>query len=343
MSAHPQFPRVAVTGGAGYVGSALGPALVEAGYDVTVIDLFWYGDKVFDGLRGSDRLHLVKLDIRQEPALVEALQGIDAVIHLACISNDPSFELDPQLGKSINYDAFVGLLRAARANRVRRLIYASSSSVYGVNDLSDVREETPCDPLTDYSRYKLRCEEVLRAEGLGSGEWVILRPATVCGYAPRLRLDLTVNLLTIQALVNKQITVFGGSQLRPNLNVRDMVAVYRLLLEAHRRAIHGQTFNVGYQNRSVLELAELVHRHVGDPDVTIVMRPTNDLRSYHINADRIRQTLGFTPRWTIEDAIHSLCDAYRAGQIPEPMTDPRYHNIKMMQSWQLGERVIAQL
>lgn len=336
-----RLPRVAVTGGAGYVGSALVPALLQADYDVTVLDLFLYGTHVFQGLQDHPKLHSVRMDIRDEQALLRALQGMDAVIHLACISNDPSFELDPRLGKAINYDAFLGLLRAVRSNGIKRFVYASSSSVYGIKDHPDVREDTPCEPLTDYSKYKLRCEEALKTQDLGSCEWVILRPATVCGYAPRLRLDLTVNILTIHALVNKRITVFGGSQLRPNLNIRDTVAVYQLLLEAPASSIHGQTFNVGYQNRTVAELAELVRQQVGEADVTIEAKPTNDLRSYHINSDRIRRVLGFTTRWTIEDAIQSLCEAYRAGRIPDPLTNPRYYNIKTMQALKLEEQLVG--
>ena len=324
--------RVAVTGGAGYVGSAVVPALIAAGYHVTVLDLFLYGEDVFDGVASSPSLRTIKMDIRDEAALTRALEDMDAVIHLACISNDPSFELDPRLGRSMNYDAFFGLLRAIRANpSVERLIYASSSSVYGVKSQPDVDEETPCEPLTDYSRYKLLCEEALRRDGLGRCAWVIVRPATVCGYAPRLRLDLTVNLLTIHALVNKAITVFGGTQLRPNLHINDMVAVYRLLLEAPQSLVHGRTFNVGYQNRSVAELAELVREQVGDPAVRIEVKPTDDPRSYHINADRIKRVLGFAPQWTLENAIRSLCAAYDAGKIPEPLTHPRYYNMRVIQ------------
>lgn len=332
--------KVAITGGAGYVGSALVPALIRSGYDVTVLDLFLYGAPaaVFPTVQDHSRLRCVRGDLRDERALARALEGAEAVIHLACISNDPSFELDPQLGRSINYDAFPGLLRAVRATGVKRLIYASSSSVYGIQSQPDVREDTPCQPLTDYSKYKLLCEELLKTTFDEGCEWVIVRPATVCGYAPRLRLDLTVNILTLHALVKRQITVFGGSQLRPNLHIEDMVAAYRLLLEAPAQRIHRAVFNVGYQNRTVAELAELVRRQVGDPSVSIVVKPTDDLRSYHINADRIRDVLGFIPRGTIEDAVRTLCEAYRAGRIPDPMTDPRYDNIKTMQGCKLGAR-----
>ncbi len=336
------FKKIAITGGAGYVGSALVPALLKAGHEVAVLDLFLYGEEVFGLFNKHSALRRIKRDIRDEQGLMGDLKGIDAVIHLACISNDPSFELDPRLGKSINYDAFPGLLRAVRANGVKRFLYASSSSVYGVKQQPDVREEDHCEPLTDYSKYKLLCEQLMKSDGFGSCcEWVILRPATVCGYAPRLRLDLTVNVLTIHALVNQQITVFGGGQLRPNLNIKDMVRAYQLLLEAPGDVIHAQTFNVGYQNRSVAEIAKLVHRQVGNPKVTVVIKPTDDLRSYHINSDRIQKALGFTARFTIEDAVESLCAAYRAGWIPEPMTDPRYYNIKTMSSLKLEEQFVG--
>ena len=337
----PLFSRVAVTGGAGYVGSALVPLLLEAGYDVTVLDLFLYGDDVFGTWSGNPRLHLVKLDLRNEDRLQEALKGMDAVIHLACISNDPSFELDPRLGKSVNYDAFFGLLRAVRSNRVKRFIYASSSSVYGVKEQSNVTEETNCDPLTDYSKYKLLCEQALQSEGVGDCEWVVVRPATVCGYAQRLRLDLTVNILTIHALVKKEITVFGGAQLRPNLNIKDMIAAYRLLLEVPKAPIHGQTFNIGYQNRSVSELADIVRKEIGESGIRISVKPTDDLRSFHINSDRIKAALGFSPRSTIEDAVGSLCKAYRAGWMNEPLSNPRYYNIKTMQTLKLEEQFVG--
>lgn len=330
--------KVAITGGAGYVGSALVPALLRSGYDVTVLDLFLYGapEVVLASVKDHPRLRCVRLDIRDEPSLTRALEGAEAVVHLACISNDPSFELDPQLGTSINYEAFPGLLRALRANQVKRLIYASSSSVYGIQSQPDVREDAPCKPLTDYSKYKLLCEELLATALRDDCEWVIVRPATVCGYAPRLRLDLTVNLLTLHALVKREITVFGGSQLRPNLHIEDMVTAYQRLLEAPASRIHRAVFNVGYQNRTVSELAELVRRQVGDASVSITVKPTDDLRSYHINADRIREVLGFVPRRTIEDAVQTLCEAYRAGRIPDPMTDPRYVNIKTMQQCRLS-------
>src|SRR6201996_9111421 len=213
--------NVMVTGGAGYVGSVLIPKLLAAGHKVTVLDLFMYGP-VFDAIKNNPNLRLVKGDIRDEAAVNEALRGNNAVIHLACISNDPSFELDPSLGRSINYDAFFGLVEASKAAEVRRFIYASSSSVYGIKDEENVTEGLSLEPLTDYSKYKAMCEDVLLAKRRPGFAALILRPATVCGYSPRLRLDLSVNILTNHAYNNRKITVFGGQQRRPNLHIEDM-------------------------------------------------------------------------------------------------------------------------
>jgi len=317
--------KIAITGGGGYVGSALVPHLVGLGHEVTVADIFWYGRNV---LAGSGA-RLVEADIRDAQAMAQVFAGQDAVIHLACISNDPSFELDPELGRSINLDAFPGLLAAARKERVGRFIYASSSSVYGLSDEPHVTEETECRPLTDYSRFKLECEEILHREGLGEGCYTIVRPATVCGYAPRLRLDLVVNILTINALVHGRIRVFGGPQLRPNIHMRDMLSAYQTLLEAPAEQVHGRAFNAGYENRSLTEIAELVKRTLQEPDLEIVHESSDDLRSYHISSGRIAK-LGFQPRFTLEDAVRELAEEYRAGRIVEPLTNPLYYNIKRM-------------
>lgn len=325
------LPRLAILGGGGYVGSALVPYLARLGYEIRVIDLFMFGEHVFDGSPTLGRVRRVRADIRDPKILKRELAGTDAVIHLACISNDPSFELDPKLGKSINYDAFFGFLDAVRENKVRRLIYASSSSVYGVKSEPDVREKSRCEPLTDYSKYKFLCEQALKAADLGNCQYVILRPATVCGYTPRMRLDLTVNILTISALTRKEITVHGGSQLRPNINIKDMIEAYRTVLEAPSGKVRGEIFNVGYENLSVGKIAELVREEVGDPNVTITLQATNDHRSYHINSDKIKKVLGFESRHSIADAVRSICDAYRAGLVPDPLSDPRYYNIKTMQ------------
>jgi nucleoside-diphosphate-sugar epimerase len=320
-----------VTGGAGYVGSALVPALLNDGYRVKVVDLFWYGRDVFPGCQDHPNLVLLDLDIRDSARLREELRGVDAVIHLACISNDPSFELDPGLGKSINYDAFAGLLQGAVDQGVQRFIYASSSSIYGVKEEPDVKEDAHPLPLTDYSKFKLMCERDLLEHPDARGmERIIIRPATVCGYAPRLRLDLTVNILTIHALVNKKILIFGGKQLRPNLPIPDMVRAYQLFLTAPAANVDGEAFNIGFQNRTVEDIARLVKETLGDPSIHLEYVPSSDNRSYHVNSDKVKQVLGFEARFSIEDAIRSIAEAYRSGRIKDPLNNPFYSNIKRM-------------
>jgi nucleoside-diphosphate-sugar epimerase len=326
------FSTVLVTGGGGYVGSALVPALLEDGYRVRAVDTFWYGHDVYGEFNRHPQLERVELDIRASAELKAALRGVDAVIHLACISNDPSFELDPTLGKSINYDAFAGLLQGAIDQGVRRFIYASSSSIYGVKEQPDVREDAEPLPLTDYSRFKLDCERDLLAHPQVNGmERVIIRPATVCGYATRMRLDLAVNILTIHALVNHRIRIFGGKQLRPNLNIVDMVRAYLVFLEAPAAQIDREAFNVGFQNRTVEDVAFMVRDTLQDPTIELEYVPSSDNRSYHVNSEKVKRVLGFEPKHSIEDAIRSIAVAHRAGKLPDPLTNPLYSNIKRMQ------------
>ena len=328
-----RFKRVMVTGGAGYVGSNLVPKLLAAGYQVTVLDLYIYGD-VFADLASNPNLTEVKGDLRNPSDVQRALVGCDAVVHLACISNDPSFDLNPDLGRSINYDCFQPLVKASKDAGVKRFIYASSSSVSGIKNDSNVTEDLPLEPLTDYSKYKAMCEEVLEQEREPGFVAVTLRPATVCGYAPRLRLDLTVNILTSHAINNGRITVFGGEQLRPNLHVEDMTDLYVQLLEAPDEAINGKTWNAGYHNLKVREIANMVRNEVGK-NVDIVVTPSDDHRSYHVSSEKIKRDLGFSARRTVSDAIVDLARAFNAGKVPNAMTDDRYYNIKRMQALKL--------
>lgn len=322
--------NVLVTGGGGYVGSVLIPKLLDHGYGVRVLDLFIYGEQVFDDVKENPNLELYKGDIRDQSLLRKILPGCDAVIHLACISNDPSFELDPELGKSINFDAFAPLVDISKENGVKRFIYASSSSVYGIKEEKNVTEELPLLPLTDYSKYKALCEEVLLAKREPGFVTLILRPSTVCGYSPRLRLDLTVNILTNHAINNRKITVFGGEQMRPNIHIEDMAQAYIKSLEWPDEAIDGKIFNVGFDNFTVSEIASKVRKVVGE-DIEIVTTPTDDNRSYHVSSAKIKKELGFVAEHSVEDAIRDLVASFQAGKIPNAMTDSRYYNIKVMQ------------
>ncbi|MDO8307699.1 MAG: SDR family oxidoreductase [Actinomycetota bacterium] len=328
-----KLTRVLVTGGAGYVGSLLVPQLLADGHEVTVYDTMYYGQ---DFLPVQDpRLHVVTGDIRDADLFGRTVTGHDAVIHLACISNDASFELDEDLSTSVNLHAFRPLVLAAKDAGVRRFIYASSSSVYGVSDSPDVTEEHPLVPLTLYNKYKGECEPMLLEELTDDFVGVIIRPATLCGYASRQRLDLSVNILTNHGYNNGVVKVFGGSQMRPNLHVKDMVEAYRVLLAAEDDVIQGETFNCGFQNMSIAGIAELVAQIVPRyrpelGELTIETSPSDDLRSYHVNSDKITRVLGFTPQFSVADAIEDLCQAFSEGLLPDSFEDTVYFNVRRM-------------
>lgn len=318
--------KVLITGGAGYVGSALTAKLIKLGYRVTVFDLFLYGEDVIDDHPG---LVKIKGDIRNRELLNAALKDQEYVIHLACISNDPSFELDPGLGRSINLDAFRPLVEMSVKAGVKRFIYASSSSVYGIKEEKNVTEDMSLDPLTDYSKFKAECESILNEYKSDRFTVVTVRPATVCGYSRRLRLDLTVNILTNNAITNRSIKVFGGNQKRPNIHIEDMLDAYVLMLNAPGDKINGQIYNVGYENFPINEIAQMVKKVIGN-DVSITTSPTDDLRSYHISSQKIKNELGFVPKHSIEEAVQDLKTAFEEGKVPDSMTEKRYYNVKLM-------------
>lgn len=331
---------VLVTGGAGYVGAVLVPKLLARGHHVRVLDTYTYGREPLDALRGATNLTEIEGDIRDRAVVARGVAGCDVVLHLACISNDPSFELDPLLGKSINYDCFEPLVAAAKDAGVRRFIYISSSSVYGLSDAADVTEDHPLRPLTDYSKYKALCEPLLHAQAGPNFTTLVIRPATVCGYSPRMRFDLSVNILTNHAVNRRKILVFGGVQTRPNIHIDDLTDLYVDLLDEPDARIAGQTFNAGYANRSINDLAALIGRTVeaelpGAP-IEVETRPTDDLRSYHVNSQKIADVLGFRPRRTIEDAVRDLCRGFRAGRFPNSMDDRRYFNVALMKALALA-------
>ena len=327
-----KFRHVFITGGAGYVGSALVPTLLANSYKVTVYDLYIYDYRFPD----HPMLTQVKGDIRDAKRIVEASAGCDAMIHLAAISNDPSFDLNPDLGKSINFDAAKNVLEACKKNKIKRLIVASSTSQYGIKPLDvEVTEETEAEPTTDYAKYKIEVERLIQSSDTGELEYVFVRPATLCAYAPRLRLDLSVNILTINALVNRKIKVFGGDQMRPALHMADMVRFYELMLEAPKEKIHRQAFNVSYGNMTILQIAKMVQEVLNDPSITLEITPTDDKRSYHINCDKIKKVLGFECRHSLKEAVESIVDAYKKGLIVDGLNNPLYHNIKRMKEIEL--------
>ena len=327
--------KILVTGGAGYVGSLLTKRLSEKNHEVLIYDMCWFGK---DHINENTNLKLIQADIRDKVSFESAVKNVDVVIHLACISNDPSYDLNENLSKTINYDCFKDLVEISKKNKVKKFIYASSSSVYGYSDDPNVTEEHPLVPLTLYNKFKGLCEPILQDYLDDSFTGVIIRPATVCGYAPHCRLDLSVNILTNHAVNNKKITVLGGGQQkRPNLHVEDMCRAYELLIDEDLRKINGEIFNVSYENKKIIELAEIVKENVQrffnlDTIDLEVKTDTVDNRSYHVNSDKIKRVLGFEPKFNIDDAVISLCKAFNNGKLKDSLTDPKYINVATLKN-----------
>lgn len=316
--------KIFVIGGAGYVGSKLVSTLLQKDYFVTVFDLMIYGNNL---PKKNKNLKIIKGDVRNIEKLKLFLKNHDVVIHLACISNDPSFELNPKLGKSINLDCFEPMVQAAVKNQIELFIYASSSSVYGLKNEKDVTENVSLEPLTDYSKFKADCEKILLKYKSKEFNTTVVRPATVCGYAKRQRLDVVVNILTNYAFNKKKIKVFGGEQLRPNIHIKDMVNSYLKIIESPIDKVSGQIFNVGYQNLQVKEIAKLVKKVI-DNNIELDFEKTDDNRSYHISSGKINKLLGFEPEFTVENAIQDLKEAFEKKLLPNSFTDEKYFNIK---------------
>ena len=324
-----------ITGGAGYVGSYLVPEFLKLGYKVTVYDIMYFGDDFLP--KENPNLKIIKGDIRDSKKLESACRDHEFFLHLACISNDASFELDEQLSTSINLDAFEPMVIAAKKSGIKRFIYASTSSVYGVSDKKDVKEDHPLVPLTLYNKYKGLCEPLLFKHTDEKFEGVIFRPATVCGYAPKLRLDLSVNILTNHAICNNKIMVFGGNQLRPNLHVKDYCDAVKILITAPSEKIRNEIFNVGYQNMSINEIAILVKKVVEETfpnkkKIEIEKTKSNDNRSYHINSDKIFRKLGFKAKRNIEEAVRDLCVSFKKGLIKKSFENDFYYNVRRLKN-----------
>jgi nucleoside-diphosphate-sugar epimerase len=322
--------NILVIGGGGYVGTHLTTQLIQKNYAVTVFDLFIYGNFLVK----HKNLNVIKGDIRDLSLLKKIISNFDCIIHLACISNDPSFDLNPELGKSINFDPFEDLVKISKENGIERFIYASSSSVYGVKAENDVDEKFSLEPLTDYSKYKALCEDILLRYNDKNFTCCIVRPATVCGYSKRQRLDLVVNILTNLAYNSGEVSIYGGSQLRPNININDMSNAYIFLLNQSKQLISGEIFNIGFENYSVNTICALVTKNI-KKKVNIKYLKSEDNRSYHISSKKIQNKLGFKNFYSIEDAIVELINAFENKLLHDPLNNEIYFNIKKMKSLNL--------
>ena len=324
--------NILVTGGAGYLGSKLVPQLLEDGYKIRVLDLFIYGEHI---LSDHKNLEIVKGDIRDLRLLDSCLNNIDIVIHLACISNDPSFELNPLLGKTINLDSFEPMVKLSVKKKVKKFIYASSSSVYGIKKEQNVTEDMSLEPLTEYSRFKADCERILLRYKSENFITSIVRSATLCGYAPRQRLDVIVNIFANHGYHKKEINVFGGSQLRPNIHIDDLVRFYQILLKAEKRVINGEIFNVGGKNYSVKEIANIVKKELGQ-GIKITQTYSDDNRSYHISSKKVFDLLKFEVKFDVSDAVKDLKIAFDKKILTNPLENEYYFNIKRMKNISLN-------
>jgi nucleoside-diphosphate-sugar epimerase len=322
--------RVLIIGGGGYVGTELQKLLVEKNYDVTVYDTFWYskGKWPVVSFPGADQIKYVQGDVRDLDKLKEAFVDVDHCIHLACISNDPSYELNPNLAKEINFKAFQDLMPIVNSSGLKRFIYASSSSVYGVKAEPNVTEDLSLEPISDYSKYKVACENTLR-ENLNSDiVSCIIRPSTVCGYSHRQRFDLVVNVLTLNAITKKKILVDGGDQYRPNLHIKDMVNCYLELLKAPSELIDRETFNVAGENLTVTEIAIRVKEVINNGS-EIEFLPVRDPRSYRVSGEKIERVLGFRPQYSVDNAISDIHEAFLRGEYLD-FNWSEYFNIRRM-------------
>lgn len=312
--------KILVTGACGYKGHVLIPKLLNRGYQVVGLDVMWFGN--FQ--EPHPNLSLVKADVRDVENI--DLKGVDAIIHLSSIANDPCGDLDPKLTWEVSALATMQLADKAKRHGIKRFIYASSGSVYGIKDELQVTEELELKPISEYNKTKMVGERVMLSY---SDDMVvqIVRPATVCGYSPRMRLDVSVNMLTVQALSKGKITVFGGAQTRPNIHIDDITDVYLHLLD--HPSVTG-VYNAGFENISILDIAKIVTRHV---PVEIIVTESNDPRSYRVNSDKLLAT-GFKPKKGVEDAVLEIIAKYRAGELKD---EDRFYNLKWMEQTVLSK------
>lgn len=328
--------KILVTGGFGYVGSCLTPHLLAAGYSVRVIDLMLYSHAGLDAIlqhpsypNWKNHFEWTEADIRNPEDVAKAMQNVDAVIHLAAISNDPTGQIDEVLTRQVNFDAVGLLLTIARNKGVHRFINASSSSVFGIKHETDVTEALEPEPLTFYSKYKMLSEWIVTAAASPDLCTVNIRPATICGYSPRQRFDLTVNKLTADAVRKRMITVHGGEQRRPNIGMTDIVHLYTQLLQTDAAQINGRTFNFGFENHKVIEIARVIQGELKDLNVRIEITDTTDHRDYHISSAKMVKELGYKPQSSIRQEVQNLRVALEKGSFPN-IDAPEYYNMQKM-------------
>lgn len=306
--------KIFVTGACGYKGTVLVPKLLAAGHDVVAFDIMWFGNF----LKPHPRLTVIRGDVRNIESI--DLDGIDAIVHLSSVANDPCGDLDPKLTWEISCLATMQLADKAVRTGVRQFVYASSGSVYGIKNEPQVTEDLELKPISEYNKTKMVAERVLLSYADKMAVQII-RPATVCGYSPRMRLDVSVNMLTMQALTNRKITVFGGKQVRPNIHIDDITDVYLFMLDHPEQA---GVFNAGFENISILDIAERV---AGQVEAEIIVTESNDPRSYRVNSDKLLAT-GFRPKKKVNDAIREIIQRQRSGELKD---EDRFHNLKWMQ------------
>jgi nucleoside-diphosphate-sugar epimerase len=321
--------NILIIGGAGYVGSRLTDQLLKKNFNVTVYDLLIYNKQIFDKHKNNKKFFLTHADIRDIKKLSNSLKQIDTIIHLACISNDPSFDLNPNLGKSINYDCFEPLLHECNKNDIKRFIFASSSSVYGSKKENAVTEELSTEPQTDYAKYKLLCEKTLLNFNSNFIK-TIIRPSTICGYSERQRFDLTVNIFANQILNGSQITINGGKQMRPALHIQDMCDLYEYLINCDGDKIKDQIFNVSKEDFTILDVARRIKKILNKKDFPEIINKVIDNRSYKVFSGKIKKILNFEPKFTIEDAVKEIEKANYKNLYIDPINNNEYYNIKKM-------------
>lgn len=322
---------ILITGAGGYVGSLLTKELLSLGYRVIAFDIFWYGQ---DAIEPHENLTIIHGDLRNYP-FDNILHVIDYVIHLACISNDPSYELNTDFSKQVNFDGSINLIHSCQKFKIKRFVFASSSSVYGIKNEEKVTEDLSLNPLTPYSYYKVKIEEELLATYKNRFDLVILRPATLCGYSPRLRLDVIGNIFASQAFFEKKLTIHGGEQFRPQLHIKDMVRAYLYFIQSND-LYDGAIFNLNENNYTLNSMADIINEVYSD-NINIEIVPIIDQRSYRVNADKIFQNTDFKLRHSFLEGIRDLKN-YFATNPSMNWKDPKHHNILLLKSILANER-----